>query len=346
MTYQDIINRFRQVTEDHLMLQDFGYGDLSDLKYVSQLGDEASRVSYPYLYLLPSSSTRNGPVMNYSFNMIVMDMARTENPDRQQGRRLGKGVNQDHGDFVGNYITIQSQCQQYIDDVLARLYYFYKDQPEITLTGITYTPFKEKYQDVVAGMTATITIQVPTPLNECIAPFDDWTLVYDEYVLNQSIASATVDYNIAAAPNQVAPPFILNAANTGYYKYRFVIDAYFKVDPTGAGNTDISVDPAPYNIPRLVVKESKPAPALPTNGYIREIEFNGQITTEQHIYNDFEVNGLTWFPPFQEDNVISFTWGYDHNEYLPGVTPPTYPVVQANTIQPTGGRIMIYRTPK
>ena len=330
MTYKDIINRFRTITENHLMLEDFGYGDLSDLKYVSQLGTDEERVGYPYLYLLPSSSTRNGVVMNYSFNMIVMDMARPED-----------GANTDEFD---NYITIQSQCQQYIDDVLANLYYYYKDKPEITLTGITYTPFKEKYQDVVAGMTATITIQVPTPLNECIAPFDDWELVYDEYILNQNAPSATVDYNIAAAPNQVAPPFILNAANTGYNRYRFVIDAYFKVDPTGAGNTDISVDPAPYNIPRLVVKESKPAPALPTNGYIREIQFNGEITTEQHIYNDFEVIGLTWFPPTVEDNVISFTWGYDNTEYLPDVTPPTYPVAQSDTIQPTGGRVMIYRT--
>jgi len=157
MTYKEIINRFRSITDNHLMLQDFGYGDLSDLKYVSQLGTEEERVSYPYLYLLPSSSNRAGPVMNYSFNMIVMDMARPED-----------GADTDKYD---NYVTIQSQCQQYIDDVLARLYYFYKDQPEITLTGITYTPFKEKYQDVVAGMTATITIQVPTPLNECVAPY-------------------------------------------------------------------------------------------------------------------------------------------------------------------------------
>ena len=78
MTYKDIINRFRSITNNHLMLEDFGYGDLSDLKYVSQLGTDEERVQYPYLYLLPSSSTRNGVVMNYSFNMIVMDMARPE----------------------------------------------------------------------------------------------------------------------------------------------------------------------------------------------------------------------------------------------------------------------------
>lgn len=156
MTYKDIINRFRQVTDDHLMLKAFGYGELSDLKTQAQLALEDQGVDYPYLFLLPGTHTRQGPVMVYQFNMIVMDMARGE-----------------EGDQYDNYITIQSQCQQYIDDVLAQLYYFYQDQPEVVLSGISYTPFKEKYQDALAGMTATLTIQVPTPLNDCIAPFNN-----------------------------------------------------------------------------------------------------------------------------------------------------------------------------
>ena len=165
MTYKDIINRFRTVTESHYMLQDFGYGQLSDLKTQSQLGPEEQGVDYPYLFLLPGTSNRQGPVMNYSFNMIVMDMARGE-----------------EGDVFDNYITIQSQCQQYIDDVLANLYYYYKDQPEINLTNISYTPFKEKYQDELAGMTASITISVPTPLNECIAPFAP---IFGDYLIQR-----------------------------------------------------------------------------------------------------------------------------------------------------------------
>ena len=154
------------------MLQDFGYGQLSDLKTQSQLGPEEQGVDYPYLFLLPGTSNRQGPVMNYSFNMVVMDMARLE-----------------EGDLYDNYVTIQSQCQQYIDDVLGQLYYAYKDQPEIELTGIQYTPFKEKYQDELAGMTASITIQVPTPLNNCIAPFSP---IVTEYVWAKELTPQTV----------------------------------------------------------------------------------------------------------------------------------------------------------
>ena len=159
MTYKEIINRIRTVAQDHLMIKDFGYGELSDIKTQAQLGpdgniDDGKEADYPYMFLLQSNATRNDPVVNYNFSMIMMDMARGE-----------------EGDTYDNYLTIQSQCQQYIDDVLANLYYFYRDQPMVQLTGITYTPFKEKYQDEVAGMTCNFTIEVPNGLNDCVAPF-------------------------------------------------------------------------------------------------------------------------------------------------------------------------------
>ena len=167
MTYKEIINRIRTVAQSHLMIKDFGYGELSDIKTQAQLGpsgniDDGKEADYPYMFLLQSNATRNDPVVNYNFSMIMMDMARGE-----------------EGDTYDNYLTIQSQCQQYIDDVLANLYYFYRDQPMVQLTGITYQPFKEKYQDEVAGMTANFTIQVPNGLNDCLAPIDspwDWYL--------------------------------------------------------------------------------------------------------------------------------------------------------------------------
>ena len=168
MTYKEIINRIRTVAQSHLMIKDFGYGELSDIKTQAQLGpsgniDDGKEADYPYMFLLQSNATRNDPVVNYNFSMIMMDMARGE-----------------EGDTYDNYLTIQSQCQQYIDDVLANLYYFYRDQPMVQLTGITYQPFKEKYQDEVAGMTANFTIQVPNGLNQCIAPFGELTEWWSE----------------------------------------------------------------------------------------------------------------------------------------------------------------------
>jgi len=306
MTYKDIINRFRSITEAHLMLEDFGYGDLSDLKYVSQLGSDEERVSYPYLYLLPSSSTRNGPVMNYAFNMIVMDMARPED-----------GANTDKFD---NYITIQSQCQQYIDDVLAQLYYFYKDQPEIQLTGITYTPFKEKYQDVVAGMTATITIAVPTPLNECIAPYENWVLQS-----TSTLTAAVVDYNQS---NHFASYDIPEGDPK---KYRIEVDLDFKV------LYDISQDPAPYDIPFLGIKQD--SQTEPRD--LRNIQFSGTDRGVQQMRQTVEL--VVGDLPGADDNDLFFTWGTPFTNDGPWYPNPAIPpVLEVDAIQQIRGTIKIY----
>ena len=310
MTYKEIINRFRTITDNHLMLQDFGYGDLSDLKYVSQLGTDEERVGYPYLYLLPSSSTRNGVVMNYSFNMIIMDMARPED-----------GANTDKFD---NYITIQSQCQQYIDDVLAQLYYFYKDQPEITLTGITYTPFKEKYQDVVAGMTATITIQVPTPLNECIAPFNNWQVEQ-----TSQVQLGLRPYNSpSGATRQVAPSFQIPETPA---LYKIEVDVDFRVVYDLA---ELEA-PVPYNTPRLVIIQDNDSPR-----FIREIEFNGELTagTVQNIKETFEIELEDVAP---DNNDLFFSWGYSTATEYPGTE--DIPVMNLNAIEALAGTIKIYK---
>ena len=305
MTYKEIINRFRTITEDHLMLEDFGYGDLSDLKYVSQLGNDEERVGYPYLYLLPSSSTRNGVVMNYSFNMIVMDMARPED-----------GANTDKYD---NYITIQSQCQQYIDDVLAQLYYFYKDQPEIELTGITYTPFKEKYQDVVAGMTATITIAVPTPLNECIAPFNNWVLEED-----LGYATGLRDYTSGSAGSRgICAPYDIPQ---GARRYKIEIDAYMKV------LYDITQDAAPYNIPVLVLAQDGGEQPR----YLAEIPFDGLTREVQNIKQSFE---FTLEDVDPQNNELRFSWGWSTATPMPD---GNNSITQPDAIEGIGGNVSIY----
>jgi len=156
MTYQEIVNRIQDITNQHKMLADFGYGDISDLKirFENTSGDAAVQADYPYLFLNPGVHGRTQGMVTYNFNMIVMDMARGEVSDQP----------------YNNMLAIQSQCQQYIDDVIAYLHNAFKDLPDVNYSGVTYTPFNERFQDEVSGMTATLTIEVPQPINNCITP--------------------------------------------------------------------------------------------------------------------------------------------------------------------------------
>lgn len=225
MTYKDIINRVRQIVQDHKQLESFGYGQLSDLKTQVQITPEAD---YPYLFLVPGTHTRSGAVMTYNFNMIVMDMARGE-----------------EGDVYQNYITIQSDCQQYIDDVLAHLYYYYQDQPEVQFSNVSYTPFKEKYQDEVAGMTATLSIQVPTPLNDCITPFQDYVLQVEATLLiDKQIGTDPGEDKSFQFPTDVSDPnsewFVTYFKPVEAGQYKFEVDLKAKFNLVAPGETLIS----------------------------------------------------------------------------------------------------------
>ena len=150
MTYKELVDNIKATVDGHEILRDFGYGALTDIKTVV----EGTRVDYPYAFLNPTQSTRTGQAVTYRFNLIVMDVAQ-----------------EDPTNGFANYLKVQSDCQQYIDDILANLR-FKTPLNDFDLTlNVNLTPFKERFQDTVAGMTATLEIEVPLPLNNCITPY-------------------------------------------------------------------------------------------------------------------------------------------------------------------------------
>lgn len=158
-TYKEIVDLFKQAAFDHFMIEDFGYGALSDIKTRNQSSNNDEEVNYPYAFLNPTTHQRTQGMVTYGFNLIMMDIAREE---------LSYAHNQ-----YDNFLAIQSQCQQYIDDMVAHLWAL-DGRQDIQFT-MTYTPFVERFEDEVAGMTAAITIQVPISINDCIAPYPGQT---------------------------------------------------------------------------------------------------------------------------------------------------------------------------
>ena len=100
MTYKELVDSIGETVNNHLILKDFGYGALTDIKTV----DADTRVDYPYAFLNPTQSSRTGQSITYRFNLIVMDV-----------------VQEDPTNGYANYLKVQSACQQYIDDILANL---------------------------------------------------------------------------------------------------------------------------------------------------------------------------------------------------------------------------------
>ena len=171
MTYYDIIQAFFTAGAQHKMIADVGYGPISDIKTRSQNAKpfvdsegETEGVDYPYMFLNPTTSQRTGAAVTYSFNLIMMDMAWQEVPNNLSPTDLTVSR-------YTNEAQVQSQCQQYIDDIVGHMYHNTGLKAEISM-DIQYTPFVERFQDSVAGMTAQIKITVPQAIDDCIAPFE------------------------------------------------------------------------------------------------------------------------------------------------------------------------------
>jgi len=156
MTYQEVLDDLIDLLNKHKMIKTVGYGTLSDLMTplkheipVTNDGFTSYGADYPYAFINPTSHTLSKNASTYRFNLIMMDMCTEDTLE---------------------VIQVQSECHQYIKDVLAHLYYHYGEKYDFNLNS-TIVPFKEKYNDTVSGMTAQIEVIIRDPLDDCITPF-------------------------------------------------------------------------------------------------------------------------------------------------------------------------------
>lgn len=161
MNYKQVVDRIEEAVQRHLMLADFGYGQLSDIKV---LDDDSDGADYPYAFLNPGGISRTAQMQQYTFNLIIMEMAL--NP-----REI---------------LKVQSDAIQYLNDIISELRFDVDFTGDVQLTS-SIQVFRERFQDEVAGATAQLTIQVADAIDNCDAPIAADLDVYVLQALPQTI---------------------------------------------------------------------------------------------------------------------------------------------------------------
>lgn len=146
MNYRDVLNDLFDLINRHKMIKTVGYGPLSELVDPK----DKDLIDYPYVFIQPSNHSLQKNQMTYRFNLIVMEYV-TDDTDE--------------------IINAQSDAQQYIKDILGHLYYHYGEKYDFQLNS-NITPFQEKYDDTVSGMTASVELIIRDSLDDCISPFE------------------------------------------------------------------------------------------------------------------------------------------------------------------------------
>ena len=156
---------FRVLSDFHKQIQSFGFGAMDEFTYWNEMRLKENNTSYnspyyPYFYVVPNDVIQKLRYMEYKFTFIVSDIIQRD---------------------LSNQVDVLSDTLQIMDDILGQFRLsvteslgnfnelYYLDTP------ITCTPFLEKYDDLLGGWVAVVTIQVEAPLDRCDAPFLPFT---------------------------------------------------------------------------------------------------------------------------------------------------------------------------
>ena len=214
MTYKELVDRIEDTVLRHKMLTDFGYGQLSDIKVLDDDGDGAD---YPYAFLLPTGASRSNNAMTYNFSLILMEMAL--NPTQ--------------------ILKVQSDCIQYLNDIVADLRFDDTFRGDVNLTQAIQV-FRERFQDEVAGATASIQIVVEDTISAC----DDIVPTYNQVVQVQNSSEYTRDPDTSGNNPLTFNVDILNDGNwqnTNFYRVHSDITATYKFEWTQQVKFDVPV---------------------------------------------------------------------------------------------------------
>ena len=156
---------FRVLADYHKQIQSFGFGQMDEFTYWNEMRLKENNTSYnspyyPYFYVVPNDVIQKFGFMEYKFTFIVSDIIQRD---------------------LENQVDVLSDTLQIMDDIIGQFRLsvteslgnfnelYYLDTP------ITCVPFLEKYDDLLGGWVAEVSIQVEVDLNRCDAPFLPFT---------------------------------------------------------------------------------------------------------------------------------------------------------------------------
>lgn len=142
VTYKQIIEDLRDLSEAHLQINSFGFGDITQI--TMDLQTKKSPV-YTKLYIVPNDTILDRNQLTYNFQVIVADRLK---------------------DDYSNQRDVMNDTLEIIKDVFT---YLYLSEYE-SEWGATVEPFLERFEDVLAGWTMNLTLTQPFDYNRCNVP--------------------------------------------------------------------------------------------------------------------------------------------------------------------------------
>ena len=157
ISFRNVLGYLETIAEKHLMINSFHSGFMDEVD-INKLG----ATDYVILFAEPGTATIDKGVMTYSFTIYILDMIREAQGDSPNNERLGRI------DTLSENLNI---LQDVISEFHRSLYSTSWVDGEVVLElPISAEPFTARFDNLLTGWSATISMEVNNPNNLCIVP--------------------------------------------------------------------------------------------------------------------------------------------------------------------------------
>jgi hypothetical protein len=159
ISFRNVVGYLETIADKHYEIESFHSGMMDEVD-INKLG----ATDYVILYAEPGNVVINQGVLTYNFTIFVMDMINDEVGDEPNKQRIGR---------VDGY----SETLNILQDVVAEFKHSLTTQSwvdgEVVLQlPITAEPFTARFNNLLTGWSATISVDVNNKNNLCIAPIN------------------------------------------------------------------------------------------------------------------------------------------------------------------------------
>ena len=160
ITFRNVVGYLETIAEKHYEINSFHSGFLDEVD-INKLG----ATDYVILYAEPGTAVIDKGVLTYNFTIYVLDMINEAVGDSPNNERLGR-------------VDTLSENQQIMQDVINEFHQNlhpelrWVDSEVVLNLPINAEPFTARFDNLLTGWSATISMQVNNKNNLCISPID------------------------------------------------------------------------------------------------------------------------------------------------------------------------------
>ena len=157
ITFRNVVGYLETIATKHYMLSSFHSGMMDEVD-INKLGAS----DYAILYAEPGQAVIDQGVLTYNFTIYVMDMINDEVEDNANKERVGR-------------LDTYSETLQILQDVLNEFKHSlvtasWVDGEVVLNLPVTADPFTARFNNLLTGWSANLSVQVNNTNNLCIAP--------------------------------------------------------------------------------------------------------------------------------------------------------------------------------